>query len=444
MNYFMRIVRVLIFFLFVFTQCAKAENYRITNPSELSSLKGLKPGDEVIIASGVYYSASMKIFGNGTDLLPITLRSESPGSVVFLGESYLQVSGSFIIVKDFLFRDISPLKGQSIIELKTNDSRIENCVISGLNTKQDTVIENKWISLYGQRNSVSECSLVDKKNIGCMLVVWLEKGVIPNHKISNNYFSRSSVLKTQNGEKMNGQECIRIGTSDYSMQRAECLVRGNTFYKCDSEIEVISNKSCFNTFRDNLFLETQGALTLRHGNNALVEDNYFIGNNREGTAGIRVIGDNHTIRNNYFENIKGKNYQAAICLIQGVKNSPLNRYFQVKDCKLEGNVIKNCFNGIVVSYGSAADQSLPVISTQIIDNTIYNETQDNYAVVWIDKPEVPQVDFRNNVIYGGKYDNISEDIIPKISLKPTLKDVKKNWEIIKNNSGAKWAHELKN
>lgn len=439
----MRAIKVFVFILFAFTQCVKAESINISNPSEISNLKGLKPGDEVIIASGVYNSAQIKFSGNGTALLPITLRSESPGGVVFLGESYLQISGSFIVVKDFLFRDISPLNGKSIIELRTNNSQLKNCIISGVNTNLDSVKENKWVSLYGQKNSVEQCTFIDKKNIGCMLVVWLEKDIVPEHKIINNYFSRPSVILTPEGEKMNGQECIRIGTSDFSMQRAACEVTGNSFYRCDAEIEAISNKSCYNQFKNNLFLETQGALTLRHGNNSLVESNYFIGNNREGTAGIRVIGDHQTIKNNYFENIKGKNYQAAICLIQGVLNSPLNRYFQVKESSVEGNVIKDCYNGIVVSYGSASDQSLPVISTEIFNNTIYNENPGNYAVVWVDKPETPQVTFRNNIIYGGKYQNIGEDVLPKTTTKPNLKEVNTIWENIKNNSGALWAPELK-
>ncbi len=440
----MRNIKVFIVFIFAFVHCAKAETVRISNPSELSNLKSLKPGDEIIIASGIYNSVKMDFSANGTELLPIVLKGENPGGVIFTGESLLRLSGSFIIVKNLFFRDISPLNGKSLIEFKCNDSRLSNCVISGNNTVMDATNESKWVSLYGERNTVEKCSFIEKKNIGCLLVVWLEKNVIPGHKILNNYFSRPTILKTEDGEKMNGQECIRIGTSDYSMQTANCLVKGNMFYRCDSEMEVISNKSCYNSFLGNLFIETQGALTLRHGNNSLVEGNFFIGNNREGTAGVRVIGDHQTVKNNYFENGRGKNYQAAICLIQGVLNSPLNRYFQVKNCLIESNVIVNCYNGIVISYGSAADQTLPVISTEINKNIIYNDLSSNYSIVWVDKPQEPQVTFSENVIYGGQSNNFDDKLSPSTSKKPVIDDVTNKWQIINNNSGADWAQNLKN
>ena len=70
-------------------------------------------------------------------------------------------------------------------------------------------------------------------------------------------------------------ETIRIGTSANSMESSRTIVENNTFKNCDGEIEIISNKSANNIFRNNLFLESKGSLTLRHGNNALVEGNVF-------------------------------------------------------------------------------------------------------------------------------------------------------------------------
>lgn len=85
-------------------------------------------------------------------------------------------------------------------------------------------------------------------------------------------------LIDQGGEELNGQEIIRIGTSDVSMTTAAVTVRGNIFEKCNGEIEIISNKSCGNVFTNNLFLNCKGTLTLRHGNNCTVAGNYFFGN----------------------------------------------------------------------------------------------------------------------------------------------------------------------
>ena len=90
---------------------------------------------------------------------------------------------------------------------------------------------------------------------------------------------------------VNGGETIRIGTSANSMESSRTIVENNTFKNCDGEIEIISNKSANNIFRNNLFLESKGSLTLRHGNNTLVEGNVFLGNNVSKTGGIRVINE---------------------------------------------------------------------------------------------------------------------------------------------------------
>jgi len=440
----MKIIYLVVVFLFASCQHGNAESYIISNMSELSKLNSLKPGDKIVIASGNYNSQKMQFTANGTEYAPIILEGEKPGEVIFTGESSLKISGSFIVVRNLFFKDITPIQSKSPIEMRTRDSKLQNCVISGVNTKEDPITDNKWVSIYGERNTIERCSFIDKKNIGCLLVVWLEKDIIPNHRILNNYFTRPTILISPDGSKTNGQECVRIGTSDFSMQDAGCMVKNNTFYRCDSEMEVISNKSCHNSFIGNLFLETQGAMTLRHGNNSLVEGNYFIGNNREGTAGVRVIGDHQIIRNNYFENTRGSNYQAAICLIQGVQNSPLNRYFQVKDSKIEGNIIKNCYNGIVVSYGSAEDQSLPVISTEINNNTISNDNSSNYSIIWVNKPNEPQVTFKDNIIYGGRFNNFNNELSPMTGLKPLIEDMTIKWNNIKNNSGSDWTPKTTN
>ncbi|PKP00408.1 MAG: hypothetical protein CVU13_02585 [Bacteroidetes bacterium HGW-Bacteroidetes-8] len=437
-NFYMKLPVLVLLILFTSCQTINADSYKISDPSELIVLKNLKPGDEVIISSGIYDSKNMQFSAIGTESKPIVLKAERAGSVIFTGESTLLLKGSFIVVSDLYFKDPKPIGSKSPIEMRTNDSKLENCVISGVNTKEDDSTDNKWVSIYGQRNTIEHCSFIDKKNIGCLLVVWMESGVIPEHKIINNYFSRPTTLLESDGSKKNGQECIRIGTSDLSMSRAGSLVANNTFYRCDAEIEAISNKSCYNKFTNNLFLESQGALTLRHGNNSIVDGNFFIGNNREGTAGIRVIGDHQNIVNNYFENIRGSNYQAAICLIQGVVNSPLNRYFQVKDSRVEGNIIKNCYNGIVISYGSSQDQTLPVISTEINQNTIYNDSQDNYSIVWVDTPHSPEVTFRKNIIYGGKTKNFDSKLSPQTTIRPSINDLSNLWLAIKSNSGAHW------
>ena len=90
-----------------------------------------------------------------------------------------------------------------------------------------------------------------------------------SHRIDHNYFGSRPEL----GE--NGGETIRVGTSTYSRTSSKTLIENNIFRGCNGESEIISNKSGDNIYRNNLFIESEGTLTLRHGNNALVENNVF-------------------------------------------------------------------------------------------------------------------------------------------------------------------------
>ncbi len=415
----------------------RAAQHEVSSAAEIAALKNLAPGDVVVFKNGTYDSQKINFKAEGAQGNPVTLKAETPGKVVFTGTSSIRISGKFISFEGFWFRD--PVKdANSVIDLRADDSRIYDCAITGGGTIPDPANDSKWISLYGQRNTVERCSLIDKKNIGTALVVWLAKDVVPAHRIVDNYFTRPTPLLDENGSKINGQESLRIGTSDYSMQRADCLVEGNRFYRCDGETEVVSNKSCYNTFRNNLFEECQGALTLRHGNNGLAEGNVFIGNGRENTGGIRIIGDHQIVRGNYFENTTGKNNGAPVCMIQGVKDSPLNRYFQVRDCLVEENTIVNCVHGIVANYGWSKDQSLPVVSTTVRNTSIISDNRTGYAAIAILTPEEPQITWENNTVFGAKFKDVDPKAFNVVKTRPEVTAPTEKIASVKQNSGTSW------
>ena len=81
-------------------------------------------------------------------------------------------------------------------------------------------------------------------------------------------------------------------------------VANNIFEKCNGEVEIISSKSNFNEFRNNVFFESEGSLVMRHGNYCIVDGNLFIGSDEsQFIGGIRVINTGHWITNNYFYNL---------------------------------------------------------------------------------------------------------------------------------------------
>lgn len=337
---------------------------------------GIQPGDIVVIRSGTYHDLPVKIDIDASSEKPVLIRAEKPGSVVLTGTSSLSIGGSDITVSGLHFKDCDVVAGNAVFNFRTSvkkhavRSHLDNCVFSGSGSPENKDKDIKWVSVYGRDNEVTRCSFIDKKVLGSLLVVWIDAQVIPNHRIHGNYFTHPVSLK-ENGSAVNGQEMIRIGTSAVSMSEGRCEVYDNYFYRCNGEVEIISNKSCANTYRNNVFDSCEGTLTLRHGNDCTVDGNYFFGRGTANTGGIRIIGERHRVFNNYFEGLAGDNQRSAISLVRGVENSELFEYFQVKDAQVAFNTIVNCKSGIMANTGNSAS-TMPVASSRISGNLIVN------------------------------------------------------------------------
>jgi poly(beta-D-mannuronate) lyase len=123
-------------------------------------------------------------------------------------------------------------------------------------------------------------------------------------------------------------------------------VEQNLFERCDGEIEIISSKSCENTYRGNTFRDCDGMLTLRHGDRNVVDGNFFFGGRKPNSGGIRIIGEDHIVTNNYIEGVM----KGAFWITCGVPNSALNQYYQAKRALI-------AFNTVVDSAGPYLDLS---------------------------------------------------------------------------------------
>lgn len=170
--------------------------------------------------------------------------------------------------------------------------------------------------------------------------------------------------------------------------------------------EIISNKSCKNTYSDNGFYECKGTLTLRHGNDCLVTGNYFIGNNISQTGGVRIIGENHVVENNRFETLGGEGYKSALCIVRGQENNPLNGYAPVKNAIIRDNIFLDCKLSMHINYKGTSSQSLAPISTQINHNTIIAIDSNSYVIKYESSSPEAEISWNSNNIFG----KISNDI----------------------------------
>lgn len=409
---------------------------RVASAAEVAALGVAAAGTEIVWSCGTYADQTVTVEAAGTADNPVVLRAEEPGDVRFTGTSRLTVKGSHVVVSGFWWQNPEAVKGKAVITLDRGSEgcTVTGCAITGDATAEAAGIDAKWVSLYGRSHTVSECTFRDKRNMGTLLVVWLEADIVPRHRIVANRFERPVTLYGDDGKAVNGQETIRIGTSDTSMQDAECTVEGNWFYRCHGEqAEIVSNKSCANIYRGNLFEQSRGSLTLRHGNRCLVTGNYFLGDGLDGTGGVRIIGEDHTVENNYMERLRGTGYKTAVCMVRGQKDPALSGYWQVRRATVRRNVIVDCRYAFQVNYGSST-QVEPVVESTIANNVVSLSSSGDYAVNCATDP-APDVEWRDNTIYGGRQSGVN---LPAAAEAPKLPDVTGATADIRRNAGVKW------
>lgn len=371
-----------------------ATEFRVSTPAQIvAAMSAARPGDTLTMTKGVWKNASVVFQGIGTASAPILLRAESYGGVVLSGSSNLRISGRHLIVDGLIFQNGSSPSG-GVIEFRgpggeSDSCRLTNSVIVNF-SPADSTRDDKWVSLFGTYNRVDHCYFRGKTNAGTTLVVWLSDR--PNyHQIDHNYFAYRPELYG-----WNGGETIRVGTSDWSMYDSFTTVEYNLFEECNGETEIISSKSCGNVYRYNTFVSCQGTLTLRHGNRCTVEGNFFFGNRVPNSGGIRIIGEDHKVFNNYITGMVGTSLKSALTIMNGVPNSPLNRYFQVKRALVAFNTLMDNAQNINLGGGKDSELSLPPL-----DCTLANNIVQGTKAPLITLTDVPiNMTWQGNIFYG--------------------------------------------
>jgi len=354
----------------------------------------LQPGDRVTLANGTWTDVELRFKAEGQPDKPIELKAEEPGKVIITGRSNLAISGTHLVVSGLVFKDgFTPTS--EVISFRTskeelaNNSRVTNSVIDNF-SNPERHDSDTWVAIYGKNNQFDHNSLIGKGNRGVTLAVKMttEASRENNHVIEHNYFGPRQTLGS------NGGETLRIGTSHYSREYSNTVVRNNYFDRTSGELEIVSSKSCGNVFRDNVFFESQGTLTMRHGHHTLVENNYFLGNRKPNTGGIRIINEYQTVKNNYLYGLTGYRFRSALVIMNGVPNSPINRYNQVVDSEMNNNIVIDSDN-IQLAAGSDEERSATPIGSSMSNNIIMSKTNLDPFTVYDD---VSGISFEGNVL----------------------------------------------
>lgn len=389
-------------------QNSKPTGVTVSNAGELNeAIANAQPGDEIIMANGEWNDVQINFIGSGTESQPITLRAETAGKVVMQGASDLKLGGEYLVVDGLYFVN-GAAPGRSVIQfyvdedMLANHCRVTNCVIQDYNKAQRDD-QDFWVLFKGRYNQLDHCYMAGKSNRGPTVRINLagNESIKNYHKINNNHFGPRPPKGGPSAETM------QIGTSGTSMTPSYTMVENNLFDRCNGEVEIISSKSNFNEFRNNVFYKSEGSLVTRHGNYCTIDGNYFIGD--EGSphiGGIRLIGTGHWVTNNYFYNLNGEIFRAPLAVMNGIRRSAINRYIQVTDVVVAFNTWVNCASPWQFGVGSNVDQKdvLPPseirsetpIRTLMANNIIYNTNGDQMPIFRHDS--IDGIDFKSNVI----------------------------------------------
>ncbi len=437
------LVSVSICLLFSFSDIIAQSNMSVKTVSDkqalLNTIANAEPGDEIVMSNGEWDDIELKISNSGTADKPITLRAETPGKVLIQGKSNLELGGDYIHVVGLSFvNGYSPSRAVikfAIEDEVANHCQVSNCMIKNYNKLQRN-FQDLWVLFMGRNNQLDHCYLAGKSNRGPTIRVDVKGNQSINnyHKIIYNHFGPRPPKGGPSAET------IQIGDSYTSMCPSYTLVANNYFEECNGEVEVISSKTNFNEFRNNIFYKSEGSLVTRHGNYCTVDGNYFIGSDDSSNyGGVRLIGTGHNVTNNYFYKLKGSAFRSPLAVMNGIRKSPLNRYIQVTDVTVAYNTYVDCKSPLQFGVGSNVAQKdvLPAseirserpIRTVVANNLIYNTKGDNTPIVAHDK--LDGIQFESNVIQnqGQQFDAVEG--VKQLSFE--LKEIARDIMMPKNN-----------
>lgn len=287
------------------------------------AIKNLQAGDTINIADGMYdLGGSVIISTTGTETQPILIRAANRGKVTFINNSFFNLKHvSYVTIEGFVFKSTD---GTAVTLESCRHCRVTRNIF---NLKETT--GSKWIFIRDSRKasaSVSSYNRIDhnlfenKSHIGNMITTDGFRNdtlaqVSKHDVIDHNYFRNV-------GPRIgNGMETIRLGVGELAGTGGFTVIEYNLFEECNGDAEIISVKCDDNIIRSNTFIRCQGSVCLRQSSRSIIDGNFFLGEGKEGTGGVRVFRDNNIVINNYFTGLTGKGYAGTLALPNGDKET---------------------------------------------------------------------------------------------------------------------------
>ena len=357
----------------------------VSSASQLKSAAvAAQPGDTVEVVNGVYDTGgSITMHNSGTPTAPIVIRARQRQGAELTGDTYFNLRQcAYVVIEGFLFTstDVTAIKLEACNNIRVTRNVFRLGETSSL----------KWVIVQGIWNDPNAQShhnridhnLFEEKHMPGNFIT-IDGSGDPVYQSSQYDVIAYNHFRNIGPRHPNEMEAVRIGWSELSMSSGFTVVEYNLFEDCDGDPEIISVKTSDDTVRYNTFRRCQGTLSLRHGNRSVVAGNFFFGEGKSGTGGVRIYGDDHKIYNNYFTGLTGTNWDAPITLTNGDYDGggALSRHWRINRAVIVHNTLVSNDHHIEIGFTNNGNYTKPPRDVVMANNLVWGKKNELVRII---------------------------------------------------------------
>ncbi|MBN1670569.1 MAG: polysaccharide lyase 6 family protein [Kiritimatiellae bacterium] len=330
---------------------------RIAAPNEYETLEPqLQPGAEVVIRNGAYRDWQMTVKAGGLPGRPVVIRPQTPGGVLLMGRTSLRIKADHVVLRELRFCG----SAERAVEINGSHNRITQCQFEQCGNVMSSFGHVVSIGWNSDSNRVDHCYFVNSRSMSLGQAAGGYPKPDSGRRVGVDNRFDHNIFRDIYRLWRNGQEAIQIGQGQAPRLQPRALIAYNVFDNASGDSEIISLKSSNNAVRHNLFVNCDGSMTLRNGNENLLAGNVLAGN----INGFTVRGERHRIVNNLIVNMAG----SGVRLSTGKTGD--ERLGAVKDCLIAHNTFVGCRVGIGTDAPSDREDAAYPENNLVLNNVL--------------------------------------------------------------------------
>ena len=368
----------LLFVSLIFILFSTTAYSRIVNVSTASAFKtavaAVAPGDTIDVASGTYdLNSYMNVATPGTADQPILIRSKVRGGANLINKSFFDLKNTaYVTIEGFNF---TPSDGTVVKIESCNHVRVTRCRFAVVESTGSA-----WIIIQDLYNATAPASSENRIDHNLF-----ENKTLPGNYVRIDGFQGTPTQPSQHdvidhnyfrniGPRITNElEAVRIGVSSLSGKPSYTVVEYNLFEDCDGDPEFVSIKTDEDTVRFNTFRSCQGTVCFRQTSRSVAYGNFFLGNGKDGTGGVRIYKTDNKVFNNYFENLTSTLWDAALTITNGdvdTSSTSSSSHGRPLRSVFAFNTLVNNLHNIEIGYTNNGNYGKSVINPIIANNII--------------------------------------------------------------------------